>query len=202
MKKALKILGIVLLIGLILLPGIQYLLICVGLNYAVTHNYTDIVWNVDGYDYLIREKNKKAGVCSYTYDPEAGDKVIVIPESYEDYPIQSLGGYIGRGGPCPFEIELEGVHATSGEGDSYGSYAAYAQGKGLHLVYEDVVLNIGPNIREIFAYQDGMRAGKTLYVVRVYVNCDPDNPKFYSRDGVLYNKFGEVVDGFIYWNQD
>ena len=68
MKKALKILGIVLLVGLILLPGIQFLLISVWLSYAVTHNYTDIFWNVDCYDYLIREKNKNAVVCRYNYD--------------------------------------------------------------------------------------------------------------------------------------
>ncbi len=202
MKKVWKILGILLLVGLVLLPGIKYLLIYLALSNSIGNNYSDIVWDKDGFDYLIREKNKKGGICRYTYDPDAGDNVIVIPESYEDYPIQSLGGYIGRGGPCPFAIDIKGVYAASGEGSSYGSYAAYAQGKGLRLVYEDVVVNIGPNIREIFACQDGMRAGQTLYVVRVYVNCDPDNPKFYSRDGVLYRKNGEVVTGFIYWNQD
>ena len=85
---------------------------------------------------------------------------------------------------------------------SDGSFDWYAKDRNLEFIYYDLVLNIGPNIRKIYAAQDALESGNKLYVPRVYVNCDPDNPNYYSEDGILYRKKdGTVVDGFLYWNQ-
>ncbi len=86
MKIAIKILTIVLLcaVGLFLLVVLfanTNLIYVYALNSAVAHNYNDIEQGGDGFSYLIRERNRKAGVCRCTVDPELGDCVIDIPES-------------------------------------------------------------------------------------------------------------------------
>ncbi len=88
-------------------------------------------------------------------------------------------------------------------GPSDNSFDWYTEGKDIEILYYDVTLNIGTNIREIHADQGGILVSDPsgpdrLYVVRVYVNCDPENRKFYSEDGVLYQKNGRAVEGFLY----
>ena len=145
---------------------------------------------------------KKAAVCGYTYDPESGNNVIEIPESYGDYPVKGLGGSISIGAPCPFWIDVKGIVYSSLIAPSEGSFDWYTNGKDYEFVYYDLILNIGPDIREIYAVQDAyLGAYRKLYIPRVYVNCDPANPHYYSEDGILYQKGnGEAVDGFLYWN--
>lgn len=164
-------------------------------------NYDDIEQSDGGFEYLIRDPIKKAAVCGYTYDPESGNNVITIPESYGKYPVKELGGYIGIGAPTPFRIKIDGIFYDCEVLPSEGSFDWYISKK-TEFIYYDMVLNIGPNIRDIYAVQNGYHAYKKLYVVRVYVNCDPDNPNYYSEDGILYQKKdGKIVDGFLYWNQ-
>ncbi len=168
---------------------------------VLAHNYSDTIKSDDGFVYLVRDTFKKAGVESYTYDPSSDNKEIIIPEVYEEYPVKGLGGYFGRGAPGPFHVELKGINSSGHVGPSDGSFSWYTEGKNLEYVYYDLVLNIGPNIREIFASQLGIESNGYLHLVRVFVNCASDNPKFYSENGVLYNKDGSIVEGFLYWNQ-
>ena len=202
MKIVKKIL-IGLLICICAAPILMGLLFYAGMFTAMAVNYSEIDWHSgDGFAYLIRDGFKKAGVCKYTYDPASGNTVIEIPESYGDYPVRSLGGYVGKGGPCPFYIELKDVHSTAGVSLSRDSFDWYLKNHDLEPVYVDCKLQIGPNIREIYAAQSGIEAGDKLYIVRVYVDCDSENRWFYSENGVLYHKNGEVVDGFLYWNRE
>ena len=165
------------------------------------HNYDGEENGGDGFVYLIRDPFKKAAVRAYTYDPESGGSEIVIPESYGEYPVKGLGGYVGRGAPSPFMIYIRGVHFTESVGPKDGSFAWYAEQKGVEIEFVDLTLKLGPEIREIHADQDrGERSGDRLYVVRLYVECDPLNPEFYSEDGVLYTKDGKVVEGLHYRN--
>ena len=161
---------------MLVMIGVFYL----GMSVAIARNYSDIKPGDDGFEYLISDKTKKAGVYSFTFDPESGIDTIVIPEYFKDYPVKSLGGYIGRGGPCPFSIDVK------------------APGTQRETVYYDLKLIIGPNIREIYAFQ----GEESMCVVRLYVECDPDNPKFYSENGILYSKDGERVKGLLYWDQE
>ena len=41
-----------------------------------------------------------------------------------------------------------------------------------------------------------------VHVVRVYVNCDPANRNVYSENGRLYDKKGELVKGFFWWDEE
>ncbi len=194
---------ILVLICALLVFGLLYALFFLGMAWAVKTNYTDLKQEDDGFWYLVRDSGalrKKAAVCTCIYDPESGNDTINIPASYGDCPVTELGGYIGRGGPCHFDIEIKGKSFSSVTDPS--SFDHHLIQEHLKLVYYDLVLNIGPEIRQIFAYQGGLMNNKELVVVRVYVNCDPGNPSFYSKDGILYQKNGKVVDGFLYWNQN
>ena len=209
--KILLTLFLVLLIGALLLPVLGYGLVFVGLTNAVNLNYTDS-GQEDCYLYLTRDERKgtllyrsqgkKAAVDGLIYDPDSGVTEFTIPESYGDYPVVELGGYVGRGAPCPFGVDVQGIDSVANVGLSNGSFDWYVNRHDLKLAYIDLVLNIGPNIREIFADQGGLEAGEELFVVRVYINCDLQNPAFYSENGRLYTKRGELVKGFLYWDED
>ena len=199
--KTLKKVLIGLLICIVLIPVVKFGLFYFSMTFALVYNYSGLEKGGDGFQYLIRDPIKKAGVCGYTYDPSSGTNEISIPESFGDYPVKGLGGYVGKGAPCPFNIDVKGFPTISGVGLSGGSFDWYIKGEGLEPEYVDVVLNIGPNIREIYADQFGIVSGKKLVIVRVYANCDSGNTSFYSENGILYRKNGEVVDGFLYWNR-
>ncbi len=176
-------------------------LFLLGMVVGTATRYNNSERAADGFGYLTRDWIKKAAVYGYGYDPEIDDGVIVIPESYGKYPVKELGGYVGVGAPSPFYIDLKGRQYSSMVGPSNGSFDWYLKTKDLELVYYDVTLNIGPNIRQIYAAMGGFKTERELVVVRVYVNCDPANPSFYSENGILYHKDGQVVKGLLYWNQ-
>ena len=117
-----------------------------------------------------------------------------------EYPVEGLGGYVGTGFPSPFFVDIKGLDPTAGVSPSNGSFDWYLGDKTEYVCY-DLTLNIGPGIEEIYAEQDALLADQKLYIVRVYVNCDPENRRFYSEDGILYKKNGERVEGLIYWDQ-
>ena len=209
--KAVKNVVIIIAVLIVLLPVLMYGMFYIAMFRATALNYTDDV--TDGnFQYLTRDERsgtllyrrqgKIAAVIGISYDPNSGVTEFTIPSACGDYPVEGLGGYVGKGGPCPFGIDIEGIRCTEEIGLSDGSFGWYATPHDLEYEYCDLVLNIGPNVREIFADQGGLKAGRKLYVVRVYINCDPDNPEYYSVDGRLYTKHGELVKGFLYWDED
>ena len=204
--KLLKTLGLILLICLVALPMLGWGMFYFGMFYATSHNYQKLEDADDGFVYLLRDGKMKAGVSSVTYDPASGSSLIVIPESYGDYPVVGLGGYVGKGGPSPFDIEVKGVRSTTRVSPSYG-YFGKVNGKKVNLIYHDVTLNLGANIKEIYADQNGLYVETggdrgEVHVVRVYVNCDPANRNFYSENGRLYDKKGKLVKGFFWWDEE
>ena len=204
--KLLKTLGLVLLICIVALPILGWGMFYFGMFHVTFHNYQKLEYADDGFVYLLRDGKKKAGVSSVTYDPAAGSSLIVIPESYGDYPVVELGGQMGKGGPSPFDIEVKGVRSTMRVSPSCG-YFGKVNGKKVDLIYHDVTLNLGANIREIQADQYGLyveTGGERgeVHVVRVYVNCDPANRNFYSENGRLYDKKGKLVEGFFWWDEE
>ena len=218
MKKAGKILltlFLVLLIGAVLLPVLGYGLFYVAMFRATGLNYTDLVQE-GSYLFLTRDERKgtlfyrsqgkKAAVTGLIYDPDSGVTAFTIPDSYGEYPVVELGGYVGKGAPSLFDIEVKGIRSTLGVSPSYG-YFGKVNGKKVNLIYHDVTLNLGANIKEIVAEQDGLYVDTggdrgEVHVVRVYVNCDPDNRSFYSENGRLYDKKGELVKGFFWWDEE
>ena len=212
--KILLTLFLVLLIGALLLPVLGYGLVFVGLTNAVNLNYTDS-GQEDCYLYLTRDERKgtlfyrsqgkKAAVDGLIFDPDSGVTEFTIPDSYGDYPVVELGGYVGRGAPCPFDIRVKGIQSSLGVYPEAGTFGK-VNGKKVDVIYHDVTLNLGANIKEIFANQDGLYVDTggdrgEVHVVRVYVNCDPSNRQFYSENGRLYDKKGKLVKGFFRWDE-
>lgn len=83
------------------------------------------------------------------------DNIITVPDTYNDKPITSLGGYTGRGAPAVFCLN------SSPDGS------------------EGYTLNIGKNIKTIKNADFGGISR---------INCSPENRRFYSEDGKLYDK--------------
>ena len=218
MKLASKILltfFLVFLIGFLLLPVLGYGFVYVSLFNATQLSYNDSV-DQDGFQFLTREEvprslfhraeGKKAALERIDYDPAGGVTDITIPDCCGDYPVVGLGGYYGRGAPCPFAIELKGIRSAMGLSPSNGSFGK-VNGKKVDVIYHDVTLNLGPNIKEIFASQTGFYVETEsdrgeVHVVRIFFNCDPSNQNFYAENGRLYDKKGKLVEGFFYWDED
>ncbi len=213
--KTLLTLFLVLLIGALLLPVLGYGLFYVAMFRATGLNYTD---NGEEGNYLFltreeregtlfyRRQGKKAAVTGLIYDPDSGVTEFTIPESYGDYPVVELGGYFGRGAPCPFDIRVKGIQSSLGVSPS-GGYFGKVNGKKVNVICHDVTLNLGANIKEIFANQSGHYVETEgdrgeVHVVRVFFNCDPSNRYFYSQNGRLYDKRGKLVDGFFWWDEE
>ncbi len=153
-----------------------------------------------------RSQGKKAAVDGLIFDPYSGVTEFTIPDSYGEYPVVALGGYVGRGAPCPFDIRVKGIQSSLGVSPSGGTFGK-VDGKKVDVIYHDVTLNLGANIKEIFANQSGhyVETGGDrgeVHVVRVFFNCDPSNRQFYSENGRLYDKKGNLVEGFFWWDEE
>ena len=197
-----KIIGIAVVAGIALLAAL-WLLLFVSLFYESRTTHWNSTPDENGFSYLYWDGlRKKAAVTDYLYDPASGSVEITIPEADGSYPVEALGGNVGRGGGYPFSISVKGVHVNALVHLSGDSLEWYADGKDTEIIYVDLELQIGPNIRSVFADQCGLYTGSKLYIPRVSISCDADNEKFYSVNGRLYNKDGSLVEGFIYRDKD
>ena len=201
--KILKGLGIAIL-ALVLLFVALYFILLGTLFYQSRTTHYDATPDENGFAYLCRDGLKKrAAATEVYYDLDSESNEIVVPETYGGRPVVALGGYVGHGGGCPFDIRIKNISVQYRIDASEGSFSWYAEPKSRQTVYVDLILRIGPNIREIFADQGGFDTySGLLYVPRVYIICDPENESFYSEDGRLYQKNGELVEGFIYWDKN
>lgn len=200
--KILKTLGIAACAVVVLLTALWFILF-VSLFYESRTTHFDSTPDENGFTYLCREGfRKRAAVTGFIYEPDTMTNEIVIPESYGELPVTALGGHVGKGGGYPFEIELRNAHAIAAVHPSEGSFAWYLDKDKREIEYVDLTLHIGANIQIIFAVQPGWDAGKKFYIPRVYVECDAANESFYSENGRLYDKKGELVEGFFWWDEE
>ena len=187
----------------IVLAAVLWLLLFVSLFYESRTTNCVSTPDENGFTYLCWEGfRKRAAVTGFIYEPDTMSNEIVIPDKYGELPVVALGGYAGKGGGCPFDIELRNVHATAAVHPSDGSFAWYLDKDKREIEYVDLTLYIGANIQSIFADQPGLDTGKKLYVPRVYVVCDAANESFYSENGRLYDKKGNLVEGFFWWDEE
>ena len=205
--KVFKFIGIALLAvaGIAIVLSIVLFVFLAG---VLVNNYNSTGWE-EGFYCLFKDRvfsENVAAVSMCIYDPSVDTGIIEIPEYCGRYHVTALGGYLGKGLPSPFWIEVEGVDT-----ERYCSLSEKAsapeEGETVNdnIVYYDLTLKIGPDIRSIYAEQAGQDDGEKMHIVRVYVECDPDNQEFYSENGILYYKTGEnkgkEVRGFYYWNR-
>ena len=166
--------------------------------------------------FYVSEKAKDA-FCVDVYLKD-GESKIVIPDEYRGYKVSALGGFIGRGAPCPFEIHIsEKALETLGCNEICGDYYL-EKNYNYHVQegeYENLYLyiHIGKNINEIkrvldrdsflfyaanITENEGEEAQiDIVYKVFAYYIVDEENKTFYSKDGKVYKKENDnLVLGF------
>lgn len=157
--------------------------------------------------------NQTAGCCfvsDYEYNGE-DNRNLIIPDECSGYPITRLGGYYGRGLPCPFGISLSDEFRSLSEHSEYYQMchsknslldSSFTEADIIELNFN---LHIGKNIETIVyvdmdsyyvcANEDGELS---VYHPTVYITCSAENKHFYSENGKLYTKDGVLVEEFAY----
>lgn len=152
-----------------------------------------------GYNRLTGE----AFAAVYEWDGREETMDFTVPDTVFGYRVTALGGYVGRGAPCAFTVELPESfgHTREGFGEDLWDYARekYPNAEVVELPF---TVHIGKNLEEIRQELFGSCYGFTaeghevLYHVTLTVDCDPENKTFYSENGVLYDReTGEAVLG-------
>lgn len=172
------------------------LVILVGLGCFVVNGsmmYGDGAFREDGLRYYPHAVFKTCFAADYAWPEGAAEAVIDLPEERDGYRVTELGGYIGRGLPCPFMVDLPGDPVLYSE----SALPAGAEIEDYHLT-----LNIGRSLAgdENVAMDCYYCVGENRFVrILTTVNCSGDNPNFYAEDGRLYRKADDsLVEGFIY----
>lgn len=152
-----------------------------------------------GYNRLTGE----AFAAVYEWDGREETMDFTVPDTVFGYRVTALGGYVGRGAPYAFTVELPESfgHTREGFGEDLWDYARekYPNAEVVELPF---TVHIGKDLEEIRQELFGSCYGFTteghevLYHVTLTVDCDPENKTFYSENGVLYDReTGEAVLG-------
>lgn len=165
-------------------------------------------------DGLLIGINKAANCCfvsAYPFDTYQESYSVTIPDTYNNIPITRIGGYYGRGLPCPFRFEISESHMNAPDDSRYSmTFSGDIHEFNITEPYtvEDVVfyLQIGENIHEIVfvvmnEYYPHINADGsiTFYHPVVYITCSEENKHFYSIDGKLYSKDNDqLITDFDY----
>ena len=144
-----------------------------------------------GYNRLTGE----AFAAGYEWDGREETMDFTVPDTVFGYRVTALGGYVGRGAPYAFTVELpEGFgHTREGFGEDLWDYALekYPNAEVVELPF---TVHIGKDLKEIQEEAFGSCYGFTaeghevLYHITLTVDCDPANKTFYSENGVLYER--------------
>lgn len=175
----------------IFLPLVMLFILC-----ACTYESMDTEGGI-GY---LSGGNGAAAYC-FTWDGDGDNTDIVIPDRLGNKRVKALGGYYGRGVPCPFFID---VTERVGQDFIASESVDYEQLEDdIGILYFDFDLYLGKNIGSVYSEPrvtvGTVNGERTAYCPRVYVHCDEENKSFFSEDGRLYyRETGELVDTLIY----
>ena len=147
--------------------------------------------SAENVSYILSESGKKAFAESYTWNLDPANTDIQLADTIDQAKVVSLGGYMGTGVPCPFEILAEKeesmIYPSSTDPNPYDVKA----------VYTDVpfTIHIPANMEKITLFHGGYYMGKrkengdlAFYCPYFRFTCDDDNRYFYEKDGILYRK--------------
>ena len=191
------------LLGMVLLLALALLAKPLLLGYLQTGSMgteTDMAGDLlCGYNRLTGE----AFAAVYEWDGREETMDFTVPDTVFGYRVTALGGYVGRGAPYAFTVELpEGFgQGKEGFGEDLWDYALekYPNAEVVELPF---TVHIGKDLKEIQEEAFGSCYGFTaeghevLYHITLTVDCDPENKTFYSENGVLYDReTGEAVLG-------
>ena len=152
---------------------------------------------VDHQAYHITANGKKAFASEYQWDVSENPVEIVIPETADGAVVKKLGGFFGTGVPSPFCI--------SGEtGYSYSAYNPFTEKYGAPMRTQEVpfTVHLPKTLEEIdhvsySGWYGSRNENGELVFLRPVVRfeCDPENPYFETKDGLVYQKKdGSLVD--------
>ncbi len=133
---------------------------------------------------------------------------IIIPDTYEGIPVIELGGSGRVQNRFQLVLTEQTMAELAGTGESRGEVSLRNCRDSVdEIIYVDCSLHLGKGIQriapEIYGFKWETEEGKSvLFAPRVYVECDPDNPYFYSEDGILYRSNGTVFDDFFYTGEE
>ncbi len=172
-----------------------------SLNYDIT-DYGNIEIGYSDFE------NNAFVACIY-FDINNDDPNIVIEDNYKGIPITELGGYFGRGVPCPFYV-LAKIKTPDVNQNFIAKYDAdfiYTDNVQIHEYYVNINLpstlkSVTYATKDVFCSSYGNNDGEEImdiYIVRCKIQIDDSNKYFYSIDGKLYDKnTNTLIDKFIY----
>lgn len=188
-------------------------LACVLMLSGCTAEEISLLYSEFGYeDNFNFAVNKTANCCfvsNYDCTEYTEDMELTVPDEFNGVLVKRLGGYFGRGLPCPFLISLS-EYINAPEGSEYCGIYNEASLSRIDDEYtvENIrfILNIGKNIDtveyvEMDTYYPHINddGSITFYHPVVYINCSEENRHFYSKDGKLYGKATDIIIyGFAY----
>ena len=161
----------------------------------------------DGRLYFGVSKVRRKAFC-YSCEWHGGDMTFVIPDEFMGYPVTTLGGYIGRGFPCPFGVRVNTDDYNSGWGEEVFEDRHRADDEFENLTFS---IQIGANVKKFDGIAgkvylvnrteiaDGEYDEDVIYKVVYFLTVDEKNKTFYAEDGRLYYRSsGEMVEDFFY----
>ena len=134
-------------------------------------------------------------VGRYTWNSGNAEAVLHIPDVCQGYSVTGLGGSYGSGAPAPFGAHIPGTLMHHGE----GTLPENAEIEQYHLT---IHLGKKINYAGMISMDTYHNMGNNRFVqILVTVNCDEENPWFYSENGKLYRrKDNSLVPGFFYFS--
>ena len=158
--------------------------------------------------------NKTANCCfagGYVCDVYTENMEITIPDYYEDMPVKRIGGYFGRGVPCPFRISVAEAYMNAPDNSEFDSvYTGNIYEFELEEKYTveelEFTLNIGKNVDTIANvsmdnYYPHINEDESITFYHPVLNiiCSDENKHFYSKDGKLYEReTNDLISEFAY----
>ncbi|MGN0814977.1 MAG: hypothetical protein ACI4MH_07080 [Candidatus Coproplasma sp.] len=156
----------------------------------------------DDGQYHFGVSNRDAFLISYVWDGTEEGKTLVIPDEFNGVPVTRLGGYTGRGCPCPFGIWLPEAYSNDSDCDLSDDFFDNQETvdnwfpDGYEIIEITFTVVLGKNVQSLYYsngdnyYRQFTTEGQPtkLYKAVFCYSCSEDNPKFYSQDGVLYEK--------------
>ena len=183
------------------------IILIVGVARAVNGLGTSYV-KYGGLSIVEKTTSRTAGVTGYDFDAENPETEVTIPDvSEKGYPISYIGDTEPRSDGSFFN-GVKNVKTSWGTSlDNAESYYRNGKVPDENVYYYDITLNIGENIKNIYLrskYVTMWDNGDGTYIIycpRVYINCNENNPAFYSKDGKLYEKVTDKpVEEFVYYD--
>lgn len=133
---------------------------------------------------------KDVFLIEYVWDGESETRV-ELPDTIAGLPVTTLGGYTGRGYPCPFRVKLPDSYSNC---DFVASSGVAERDETGEIIEIDFTLVLGSNLNSLYYLCDDYypwlnEDGTYTYYHLVYrYEVAKDSATFYAENGVLYEK--------------